>query len=84
MLTFLLIYIIIKIYLFVISKQHRKLYLKDNPDGKIVGLFHPYANAGGGGERVLWCAIKALQIKYPNNTYVIYTGNYYLSFKLIN
>lgn len=27
-----------------------------------VGIFHPYANAGGGGERVLWCAIRALQV----------------------
>lgn len=36
--------------------------LKDSLDGKIVvGLFHPYCNAGGGGERVLWCAIKSLQ-----------------------
>lgn len=26
-----------------------------------VGLFHPYCNAGGGGERVLWCAVRALQ-----------------------
>jgi alpha-1,2-mannosyltransferase len=28
-----------------------------------VGIFHPYCNAGGGGERVLWCAIRALQVK---------------------
>lgn len=28
-----------------------------------VGIFHPYCNAGGGGERVLWCAIRALQEK---------------------
>lgn len=28
-----------------------------------VGIFHPYCNAGGGGERVLWCAIRALQKK---------------------
>lgn len=28
-----------------------------------VGIFHPYCNAGGGGERVLWCAIRALQNK---------------------
>lgn len=26
-----------------------------------VGIFHPYCNAGGGGERVLWCAVRALQ-----------------------
>lgn len=29
-----------------------------------VGVFHPYCNAGGGGERVLWCAIRALQKKW--------------------
>ncbi|KAM8707524.1 hypothetical protein ACLKA7_005068 [Drosophila subpalustris] len=28
-----------------------------------VGIFHPYCNAGGGGERVLWCAVRALQKK---------------------
>lgn len=26
-----------------------------------VAFFHPYCNAGGGGERVLWCAIRSLQ-----------------------
>lgn len=31
-------------------------------DGRpTVAFFHPYCNAGGGGERVLWCAIRALQ-----------------------
>lgn len=29
-----------------------------------VAFFHPYCNAGGGGERVLWCAIRALQNRY--------------------
>lgn len=29
-----------------------------------IGLFHPYCNAGGGGERVLWCAVKALHNRY--------------------
>lgn len=28
-----------------------------------VGIFHPYCNAGGGGERVLWAAIRAMQNK---------------------
>ncbi|KAI8870368.1 hypothetical protein GQ42DRAFT_178626 [Ramicandelaber brevisporus] len=27
----------------------------------LVGFFHPYCNAGGGGERVLWTAITAIQ-----------------------
>lgn len=40
-----------------------------------VGIFHPYANAGGGGEKVLWVALKAMQQKYPRATYYIYTGD---------
>ncbi|KAH8295718.1 hypothetical protein KR018_005692, partial [Drosophila ironensis] len=40
-----------------------------------VGIFHPYCNAGGGGERVLWCAVKALQQKYHNAKVIIYTGD---------
>lgn len=31
--------------------------------GLVVGIFHPYCNAGGGGERVLWAAIKAIQTR---------------------
>lgn len=33
------------------------------PDGRplTVAFFHPYCNGGGGGERVLWCALRALQ-----------------------
>ena len=30
--------------------------------GVSVGFFHPYCNAGGGGERVLWCAVRAVQV----------------------
>ena len=26
-----------------------------------VGFFHPFCNSGGGGERVLWSAVKAIQ-----------------------
>ncbi|XP_013108810.1 GDP-Man:Man(3)GlcNAc(2)-PP-Dol alpha-1,2-mannosyltransferase [Stomoxys calcitrans] len=40
-----------------------------------VGIFHPYCNAGGGGERVLWCAVRALQAKYDNIKIIIYTGD---------
>lgn len=41
-----------------------------------VGVFHPYCNAGGGGERVLWCAIRSLQQKYANKIHItIYTGD---------
>ncbi|EDV24914.1 uncharacterized protein TRIADDRAFT_50291 [Trichoplax adhaerens] len=50
--------------------------LKNNIDAKvIVGFFHPYCNAGGGGERVLWCAIRAIQEVYPGAHCVVYSGD---------
>lgn len=49
---------------------------KEVKNGMItVGFFHPYCNAGGGGERVLWVAIRALQKRYPNISIVVYTGD---------
>ncbi|KAF3903414.1 hypothetical protein ABW21_db0200919 [Orbilia brochopaga] len=41
----------------------------------IVGFFHPYCNAGGGGERVLWAAIHANQQRHPHILNVVYTGD---------
>ncbi|KAH9602507.1 hypothetical protein KSS87_020966 [Heliosperma pusillum] len=43
---------------------------------KAVGLFHPYTNDGGGGERVLWCAVKAIQDEFPDIDCVIFTGDH--------
>lgn len=41
-----------------------------------VGIFHPYCNAGGGGERVLWCAVRSLQQKYGDKIHIkIFTGD---------
>ena len=40
-----------------------------------VGFFHPYANAGGGGERVLWHSIDALISRFPNVFCAVYTGD---------
>ncbi|KAJ1741676.1 asparagine-linked glycosylation protein [Coemansia sp. RSA 1821] len=48
------------------SQNHRVYY---------AGFFHPYPNAGGGGERVLWTMIKAIQEKYPFIVSVIYSGD---------
>lgn len=42
----------------------RKILRDSHKDKTIVGLFHPYCNAGGGGERVLWCAIRSLQKRF--------------------
>ncbi|OSC98020.1 glycosyltransferase family 4 protein [Trametes coccinea BRFM310] len=48
----------------------------DNPSKKkIIGFFHPYCNAGGGGERVLWAAVSALQRKEPDVISVVYSGD---------
>ncbi|XP_070265220.1 GDP-Man:Man(3)GlcNAc(2)-PP-Dol alpha-1,2-mannosyltransferase [Myotis yumanensis] len=48
---------------------------KKGKDQMVIAFFHPYCNAGGGGERVLWCALRALQKKYPAAVYVVYTGD---------
>jgi len=40
-----------------------------------VGFFHPYCNAGGGGERVLWCAVRCINVRYPAARIIIYTGD---------
>lgn len=40
----------------------------------LYGFFHPYSNAGGGGERVLWAAVKATLEQSPQNVCVVYTG----------
>ncbi|TKA75879.1 hypothetical protein B0A55_04859 [Friedmanniomyces simplex] len=42
----------------------------------VIGFFHPFCNAGGGGERVLFAAILATQKRYPNALCVIYTGDH--------
>ncbi|XP_017464833.1 PREDICTED: GDP-Man:Man(3)GlcNAc(2)-PP-Dol alpha-1,2-mannosyltransferase [Rhagoletis zephyria] len=56
--------------------QNSKRKLKGSfADTVSIGIFHPYCNAGGGGERVLWCAVRALQAKYDNIKIVIYTGD---------
>ncbi|XP_073469350.1 GDP-Man:Man(3)GlcNAc(2)-PP-Dol alpha-1,2-mannosyltransferase [Aquarana catesbeiana] len=58
--------------------QKKKSAVQLGSDGqaqKVVAFFHPYCNAGGGGERVLWCALRALQKRYKNAVYVVYTGD---------
>uniref|UniRef100_A0A158R440 GDP-Man:Man(3)GlcNAc(2)-PP-Dol alpha-1,2-mannosyltransferase n=1 Tax=Syphacia muris TaxID=451379 RepID=A0A158R440_9BILA len=43
---------------------------------RTVAFFHPYCNAGGGGERVLWCAINAMKrCDKPPLCFVVYTGD---------
>ncbi|KAI9829101.1 MAG: asparagine-linked glycosylation protein [Thelocarpon impressellum] len=42
----------------------------------VIGFFHPFCNAGGGGERVLWAAIRATQRRWPRAICVVYTGDH--------
>ncbi|KAM3072630.1 asparagine-linked glycosylation protein [Clarireedia jacksonii] len=42
----------------------------------IIGFFHPFCNAGGGGERVLWAAILATQKRWPSAKCIVYTGDH--------
>lgn len=45
----------------------------EDPSRKLLyGFFHPYANNGGGGERVLWEAVKATLLEDDRNIAVIY------------
>ncbi|KAF9095236.1 asparagine-linked glycosylation protein [Mortierella sp. AD031] len=48
---------------------------KDDAPYLIAGFFHPYCNAGGGGERVLWTAIRDIQENYPHVVSIVYTGD---------
>ncbi|URE42314.1 Glycosyl transferases group 1 [Musa troglodytarum] len=38
-----------------------------------VGFFHPYTNDGGGGERVLWCFVRAMQEENPDLDRAVFT-----------
>ncbi|URE45592.1 cytochrome P450 [Musa troglodytarum] len=38
-----------------------------------VGFFHPYTNDGGGGERVLWCFVRAMQEEKPDLDCAVFT-----------
>ncbi|KAH9948253.1 mannosyltransferase [Amylocystis lapponica] len=52
-----------------------ELSLTDIHSKKLVGFFHPYCNAGGGGERVLWTAIAIMQRSEPDVVSVVYSGD---------
>lgn len=56
----------------------RYVFTKQSDDADVtIGFFHPYCNAGGGGERVLWCAIQALAAATEDRKLkvVVFTGD---------
>lgn len=48
---------------------------EDSARKLIYGFFHPYANNGGGGEKVLWQAVQATLLEDQRNIVAIYTVN---------
>ena len=65
------------------SCQNESLNKKDNPYFTI-GFFHPFCYSGGGGERVLWSAVKILQDTYRLRLiFSNYKSTLYLAFKYI-
>lgn len=65
--------ILISFFVWCLIKIVFKIFKKK--DQKSIAFFHPYANAGGGGERVLWQSVRCLQVNYPDYDYYILTGD---------
>ena len=70
--------IIVRVFVKKKTEQgYRSLWQRQCSNKKpiVVAFFHPYCNAGGGGERVLWCGIRALQRQYDFVNCVVYSGD---------
>lgn len=58
-----------------VSKLPKNVFSKQSTSKKtIYGFFHPFANAGGGGERVLWAAVRQTLASSPDNVAAVYVG----------
>ncbi|RWS24892.1 GDP-Man:Man(3)GlcNAc(2)-PP-Dol alpha-1:2-mannosyltransferase-like isoform X2 [Leptotrombidium deliense] len=69
---FLLLVYVCPVFLFVYLSLRWKRFRNST---KSIAFFHPYCNAAGGGERVLWLAVSALQDNFKNYEIVIYCGD---------
>ena len=61
LLNLLLLLVTLKLTAYFVRKSSKIRYGSITENAFSVGFFHPFCNSGGGGERVLWSAIKALQ-----------------------
>lgn len=52
---------------------HRRTNSRSSPAPSI-GFLHPHALSGGGGERVLWCAVLATQKAFPESPIIVYSA----------
>ncbi|KAJ8972652.1 hypothetical protein NQ317_008238 [Molorchus minor] len=69
------LFILIPSSFYYFKRKFKSQKNKNSSTSPQVGIFHPYCNAGGGGERVLWVALQALQKKYPKAEFYVYTGD---------
>jgi hypothetical protein len=60
---------------FIISFSFLACFLRLSRERKTIGVFHPYCNAGGGGERVLFCGLKYLLKAKPDYKVIVFTGD---------
>lgn len=69
--------VIIVIFILCLSWISQWFLLRPSGSKTIIAFFHPYCNGGGGGERVLWCAITALakQSYVSSIKIIIYCGD---------
>lgn len=63
--------------------QIKRSWNRDASGRQVVAFFHPYCNAGGGGERVLWAMVRVVQVKFPELDVVVFTGDVDASAELI-
>jgi len=73
-----LMVLIAAIFIAIIGRCKTNKLLKqwEQQDNQVtVGFLHPYCSAGGGGERVLWNSIQALQDRYNFVQCVVYTAD---------
>ncbi|KNE71303.1 hypothetical protein AMAG_15543 [Allomyces macrogynus ATCC 38327] len=55
--------------------RQRLANLRDPNHPTTIAFFHPFCHAGGGGERVLWMAVRTVQHRWPKARCVVYTGD---------
>lgn len=73
-LFFLFAFLLLRIYTLRSKVKYHRRWRWNRPVTTI-GFFHPYANAGGGGERVLWHSIATLIAQSRSIRCIIYTGD---------
>ena len=76
LITVVVLCVVVKVWFVAFHRKSSNVVADNDDDGQIrVGFFHPYCDAGGGGERVLWTGVRALRQRFPAAKLVVYTGD---------